>query len=187
LQAGASGVTFAQCTEGMVQNLQHEGRDMAEGPKQTREEILAELNKPSSPEALAQARLDNPAMTGGDVGKMLFMFGVLGLGGWGLFSTCTREPSAAELDRRWRSDAAYVGERRLRASLKDPDGAKVEGVRAVGTEKDHVVCGFVNAKNSFGAYSGRQAFVVQGGRVFVGEGKATDASLAAFSRCLAPQ
>ena len=50
----------------------------------------------------------------------------------------------------------------IRASLKDPYSAHFERLRA-GQDKDGstLVCGFVNAKNSFGAYGGRKLFAVR--------------------------
>ncbi len=50
----------------------------------------------------------------------------------------------------------------IRASLKDPYSAQFELLRA-GQDKDGstLVCGFVNAKNGFGAYGGRKLFAVR--------------------------
>lgn len=44
---------------------------------------------------------------------------------------------------------------RVTRDLKDPDSAKFRGVKAF---PNGVVCGEVNAKNSFGAYTGFRAF-----------------------------
>lgn len=44
----------------------------------------------------------------------------------------------------------------LKARLKDPDSAKVSGVKVSADGK--TACGFVNAKNSYGGYSGNSAF-----------------------------
>src|SRR5689334_17187693 len=50
-------------------------------------------------------------------------------------------------------------ERGLKAKLKDPDSAKIEGVVAgKGTDGRTFVCGLVNAKNSYGGYSGKMPF-----------------------------
>ena len=46
----------------------------------------------------------------------------------------------------------------LKSSLKDPDSAKVSGVQISADGK--TACGFVNAKNSYGGYSGDSAFYV---------------------------
>jgi hypothetical protein len=48
----------------------------------------------------------------------------------------------------------------LRSSLKDPDSARFGTMRAVKDAKgDVIVCGYVNAKNSFGGYTGDQPFL----------------------------
>lgn len=48
----------------------------------------------------------------------------------------------------------------VRSSLKDPDSARFGAMRAAKDTKGAVVvCGFVNAKNSFGGYTGDQPFV----------------------------
>jgi hypothetical protein len=50
-------------------------------------------------------------------------------------------------------------------SLKDPPSARFDGV----VKKAEAVCGFVNAKNSYGGYVGRTrfAYVTKGGEVFL--------------------
>lgn len=50
----------------------------------------------------------------------------------------------------------------LKRSLKDPESARVSGVYTVKTEYsgDAInVCGFINAKNSYGGYTGNKLFV----------------------------
>ena len=47
----------------------------------------------------------------------------------------------------------------VRAKLRDPASAIFSEERIVGTGPDRRVCGFVNAKNGFGGYSGNQRFV----------------------------
>jgi hypothetical protein len=55
----------------------------------------------------------------------------------------------------------------VRAQLKDPASAQFSNVRAVGG----VLCGNVNARNSFGGYTGARAFIVSGASVMIdGEG-----------------
>jgi hypothetical protein len=61
---------------------------------------------------------------------------------------------------------AYVAE-----SLKDPESARFRGIKATGEVFPHkdtglptfsgIVCGYVNAKNSYGAYVGMMPFTVQ--------------------------
>ncbi len=48
----------------------------------------------------------------------------------------------------------------LKSALKDPDSAKVSGVRISADGK--TACGFVNAKNSYGGYSGKSVFYAMG-------------------------
>lgn len=61
------------------------------------------------------------------------------------------------------SEAVEFGKDSVKAMLKDPDSAKFSEVDFY-PELDHksqlsgYVCGEVNAKNSFGAYSGKQLF-----------------------------
>lgn len=50
-------------------------------------------------------------------------------------------------------------ERGLKAKLKDPDSAKIEGVVAgKDTSGRTFVCGLVNAKNSYGGFTGKMPF-----------------------------
>jgi hypothetical protein len=46
----------------------------------------------------------------------------------------------------------------LKSSLKDPDSAKISNVKVSAAGK--TVCGLVNAKNSYGGYSGDSVFYV---------------------------
>lgn len=52
----------------------------------------------------------------------------------------------------------------MRQALKDPDSAKLQdltsGVFFNGKENHRYVCGLVNAKNAYGAYSGYEPFVI---------------------------
>lgn len=52
--------------------------------------------------------------------------------------------------------------RALAYNLKDPESAKFRNVRAGLRGKDYMVCGEVNGKNSYGAYSGYRPFMVWG-------------------------
>jgi hypothetical protein len=52
-----------------------------------------------------------------------------------------------------------VVEEGVRKRLKDPESARFEGFQAGQTSKGvTTVCGWVNAKNSYGGYTGRQPF-----------------------------
>lgn len=58
---------------------------------------------------------------------------------------------------------------RVRLDLKDPDSAQfsyVHHMRGTG-----YVCGFVNAKNSYGGYIGDRAFAVGDGSAFINDGR----------------
>jgi hypothetical protein len=50
-----------------------------------------------------------------------------------------------------------------RSILKDPDSAQFSGLVAHQNGRDTVVCGFVNAKNGYGGYTGRQGFIYSDG------------------------
>lgn len=70
-------------------------------------------------------------------------------------------------DKRIAMEIATTGlaHRKIRGLLKDPESARFSSVvyRESAELKTGVVCGFVNAKNSFGGYGGEQAFVVVDG------------------------
>jgi len=51
--------------------------------------------------------------------------------------------------------------------LKDPDSAKFRDVRVVVWDGSNAVCGEVNGRNGYGAYSGFSKFVAAGGRAFL--------------------
>lgn len=58
----------------------------------------------------------------------------------------------------------------VKEALKDPDSAKFSDLKAYGRESDPRsidVCGRVNAKNSYGGYSGSAWFVVTRGEVLI--------------------
>ncbi|EBS1880862.1 hypothetical protein EGU82_18550 [Salmonella enterica subsp. enterica serovar Uganda] len=63
--------------------------------------------------------------------------------------------------------AMDYGKQRIASLMKDPDSAKFDSVtfHQISNEGDNsfvgYVCGNVNAKNSFGAYSGNQRFIVK--------------------------
>lgn len=49
--------------------------------------------------------------------------------------------------------------RDLAKSLKDPESARFGTIHASDTKDGKIVCGFVNAKNSFGGYTGEKLFM----------------------------
>lgn len=54
------------------------------------------------------------------------------------------------------TSAVHAG---VRANLKDPESARFESLTAVkDAAGDTIVCGMVNAKNSYGGYTGKQQF-----------------------------
>ncbi len=62
---------------------------------------------------------------------------------------CSKDPTPDE-------QFAQQVEADVRRSLKDPDSAKFEDVKAYA--KEQVACGKVNAKNSYGGYAGSEDF-----------------------------
>lgn len=58
------------------------------------------------------------------------------------------------------SDYIALGEKLIRDSLKDPDSAKFDSFFHRSSDSSGYVCGSVNAKNSYGAYSGKSPYYV---------------------------
>lgn len=62
--------------------------------------------------------------------------------------------------------AKFLAEQVIKSNLKDPDSAKFSELYVVpytgknSTEAMMTVCGYVNAKNSFGGYTGNKRFAV---------------------------
>lgn len=66
------------------------------------------------------------------------------------------------------TDTIVAAKRAVKNSLKDSNSAEFKNVYANYTEEFGVVaCGYVNAKNSFGAYTGYKAFVSAGKSVIM--------------------
>jgi hypothetical protein len=76
------------------------------------------------------------------------------------FGSCAKEPSVKE---QLIADAKAA----VAATLKDPDSAKFRGMKAYPGKK--LVCGEVNGKNSYGAYSGFSTFFYDGGFVQIAD------------------
>ena len=51
-----------------------------------------------------------------------------------------------------------AGKAKIREALKDPESARFGDVWAAG-DSQYVACGYVNARNSFGGYTGEELFV----------------------------
>jgi hypothetical protein len=61
-----------------------------------------------------------------------------------------------------------IAQEAVRNHLKDPDSARFRNVTIIRVEPDGaVVCGEVNAKNSYGGYVGFRRFVVTGDHVMM--------------------
>ena len=60
------------------------------------------------------------------------------------------------IDIKWQ--IRFAAENAVKSKLKDPDSAKFENI----TVYKNVACGTVNAKNSFGGYSGKTRFISAG-------------------------
>lgn len=71
----------------------------------------------------------------------------------------------AEEDREMISQARVL----MRRRMKDPESAQFSDVMVVRASGKPIVCGDVNAKNSFGGYTGRKGFVMPKGGVPIGE------------------
>jgi len=69
----------------------------------------------------------------------------------------------------------------VKRELRDPDSARFSDV----TVNVESACGFVNSKNGYGGYAGRQPFVVVGSDATLIEATA-DASVLVNARCLNP-
>lgn len=68
------------------------------------------------------------------------------------------EEKAADRERALRAHIVVEAKNMLKNHLKDGKSASIKGVRAF--TSNGLACGRVNAKNSFGAYSGYQRFLV---------------------------
>lgn len=82
-----------------------------------------------------------------------------------LDSANARRQAEALADRMLLSDA----KERMRGRLKDPESAKFTEVIVARVTGKPIVCGYVNAKNSFGGYTGPKGFVMPKGGVPIGE------------------
>lgn len=77
------------------------------------------------------------------------------------FSELDSQAEATDSFLKTNSEAAAIEEavRSVKKQLKDPDSAKIQNVRLVKYGASKVICGEVNGKNSFGAYTGYKPFV----------------------------
>lgn len=63
------------------------------------------------------------------------------------------------------SSALQSAQARVKSELKDPESAQFQNLEEYGS----IVCGEVNAKNSYGGYSGFKPFIVHGVQVAIAE------------------
>lgn len=97
-----------------------------------------------------------------------------------------RAADTAEVQRKAEEAGVITGSQaNVRRLLKDPDSAVFRAVvlrRAAGLEHG-AVCGYVNAKNSFGAMTGERPFVVVDGVPYLqGQAESFDGTWAAYCR-----
>jgi len=70
----------------------------------------------------------------------------------------------AKLKAAAKPDPVAAAHERVKDALKDPDSAKF---RNEFVARDGAVCGFVNAKNSYGGYGGFRRYIVEPDRVML--------------------
>jgi len=73
----------------------------------------------------------------------------------------------AKLKQTAKPDPIAGAHERVKDVLKDPDSAKF---RTEFVARDGAVCGFVNAKNSYGGYGGFKRYIVEPERVMLDNG-----------------
>lgn len=61
--------------------------------------------------------------------------------------------------------------------MKDPDSAQFDAVKTIGEGRDMLACGKVNAKNSYGGYSGFKSFMLYERNVYVANDEMQDLSI----------
>jgi hypothetical protein len=93
----------------------------------------------------------------------------------GGLSACASQPSKPPVV--WSKEAATSEEivdakETVVGQLKDPESARFGEIWAMsGTNGKRTICGYVNAKNSFGGYTGKQMFTLtDSGVIFQGSG-----------------
>lgn len=78
------------------------------------------------------------------------------------------EEEKARQEKWFGAETIVAAKRAVRQSLKDPESAEFKDVFANYTEEFGVVaCGYVNAKNALGGYTGYKAFVSAGKSVIM--------------------
>lgn len=95
------------------------------------------------------------------------------------FTAATAAVSLAAIGADWAvspkeaSSIVRTEKERVKASLKDPESARFSSLylakRRSDGPKEIVLCGEVNAKNSYGGYSGARAFISSPSMVYLGD------------------
>lgn len=93
---------------------------------------------------------------------MILVF--LGLWGYDIYKASSNESQRLDAI----EQAKQKGMELVRSALKDPGSALFEDVRAANGAG--LVCGRVNAKNSYGGYAGFKIFLSNEGQVFIDNG-----------------
>jgi len=109
----------------------------------------------------------------------LFLLILVFLGLWGYDVYKVSSTESQRLDAI--EQAKQKGMELVRSALKDPVSAQFEDVRAA--DGEGVVCGLVNAKNSYGGYTGFKIFLSHKGQVFIDDGSPS-INLMLRSECL---
>jgi hypothetical protein len=126
-----------------------------------------------------------------------------------LLTGCATAPTAQELASidygSYPTDHKKSVERYLDSTLKDPDSKRIEWLRGpqtmwskggalagVGMSAGYAVCAYVNAKNSFGGYTGAKLswFLIKNDRViqaFISTSRGSTETLSAESACSSSQ
>ncbi|MBK3463049.1 hypothetical protein [Pseudomonas haemolytica] len=95
---------------------------------------------------------------------MLMIFGCLGLWGYDTYKKSSAKTKRLES----LEHARTSGMSSIRSALKDPASAQFKDVRIA--DVTGAVCGQVNAKNSYGGYSGFARFAVSNGQATIDDG-----------------
>ncbi len=104
---------------------------------------------------------------------ILMIFGCLGLWGYDTYKKSSAETKRLES----LEQAKQSGMSSVRSALKDPTSAKFKDVRIA--DVTGAVCGQVNAKNSYGGYTGFGWFAVSNGQATINDGSPSALTLIA--------
>jgi hypothetical protein len=93
------------------------------------------------------------------------------VGAWAWIDYERTRPEPAPVEEKFDKEVSRrallnFGEDAVRKRLREPDTAKIEALIVAGDW----ICGYVNAKNGFGGYTGKMAFAVSGAVVLIEDG-----------------